>query len=324
MLVLGLQGSPRKKGNTHSLLSAFLDEAENLGAATRLLDVPRMDVQPCRELIVCEKKGYCPIDDDMKREVYGLLRQADIVVMASPIFFYNVTAQLKALIDRSQTLWARKYRLHLVDPGDKVRKGFVLSVAATRGKHLFEGLKLTAQYFFDAVGAEDCGGLTYRGIENLGDMQNHPTFRQDVQREVGILLGPLVSRKKVLFAGRTNTCRSQMAAAFARYHAGDKLDVDTGGIRAADKPDPNMTAAMHEKGIDMAFRVPRPIRDCIDRNNPPEIVVTMDGEDPDPGIFSGQRLDWGLPEAAGQSIEFIRTLRDEIEAKVKDLIRDIT
>ena len=48
----------------------------------------------------CEKKGFCPIDDDMPHEIYPLIRKADVIVVATPIFFYNTTAQMKALIDR--------------------------------------------------------------------------------------------------------------------------------------------------------------------------------------------------------------------------------
>ena len=93
MLVVGFQGSPRKKGNTHFLLSSFMDAAEKLGAQTRTIEVTQKSITACKELIVCEKKGYCPIDDDMKHEIYPLIRQAEVVVMGTPIFFYNMTAQ---------------------------------------------------------------------------------------------------------------------------------------------------------------------------------------------------------------------------------------
>jgi multimeric flavodoxin WrbA len=118
MLMLGLQGSPRKKGNTDFLLSTFLQAAETRGARTRAIHVMERNILPCKEYLVCEKKGYCPIDDDMASEIYGLLRQAEVVVLASPIFFYNMTSQLKALVDRCQTFWARKYRLKLRDPSE--------------------------------------------------------------------------------------------------------------------------------------------------------------------------------------------------------------
>ena len=73
MLVLGLQGSPRK-GNTDYLLTTFMSEAEKLGARTHVVDATKRNILPCKEYIVCEKKGFCPIDDDMKHDIYPLLR----------------------------------------------------------------------------------------------------------------------------------------------------------------------------------------------------------------------------------------------------------
>ena len=164
MFILGLQGSPRIKGNTSILLSSFLTEAERLGARVKHIDVAKMDISPCQECGICEEKGFCPIDDDMQA-IYPLFRQADIIVMASPVFFYGPTAQMKAVIDRTQALWARKYVHKLIDPGRKWRQGFLLSLGATKGKNLFNGISLTARYFFDAVGASFEGTLTYRQIE---------------------------------------------------------------------------------------------------------------------------------------------------------------
>ena len=122
MMILGFQGSPRKKGNTNYLLAAFMDEAENLGAQTRIVEVSKKNIVPCIGCGYCEKKGYCITqDDDMTNEIYPLLREADVVVLATPIYFYNVPAQLKAPIDRSQTLWSRKYKLNLTDPARHYR-----------------------------------------------------------------------------------------------------------------------------------------------------------------------------------------------------------
>ena len=80
MLVLGLQGSPRKKGNTNYLLDAVMAEARKLGANTHVVDVCNRHIEPCKEFIVCEKKGYCPIHDDMESEIYSLLRKADVAL----------------------------------------------------------------------------------------------------------------------------------------------------------------------------------------------------------------------------------------------------
>ena len=322
MLVLGLQGSPRKKGNTNYLISAFMTAAEESGARTLTIDVTRKNIIPCKEYTVCEKKGYCPIDDDVKDEIYPLLRQAEVVVMASPIFFYNMSAQLKAVVDRCQTFWARKYMLKLKDPAANMRRGFLLSVAATKGKNLFEGLQLTTQYFFDAIGAKFDGSLTYRGIEGPNDLAAHPTALQDVSQAVERILKPFEGRKKILFACRENACRSQMASAFAQFLAGDKLEVINGGSEPAEKVNPKMVEVMHEKGIDMGYRHPQSIDEAISHVNP-DYIITMGCGEQCPYIPGAQKLDWDLPDPAGKPIEFMRVVRDDIEKRVQDLIKNI-
>ena len=323
MLVLGLQGSPRKKGNSKFLLEMFMKSAENTGARTHIVDVTRKNIIPCKEYVVCEKKGYCPIEDDVRDEIYPLLRQAEVVVLATPIFFYNMTAQLKAVVDRCQTFWARKYLLKLKDPGANMRRGFLLSVAATRGKNLFEGLNLTTQYFFDAIGAKFEGSLTYRGIEGPKDMAGHPTVQDDVAKAVQRILQPFGNRKKVLFACRENACRSQMASAFAQSLAGDKLDVLNAGSQPVEQIQPDMVTVMHEKGIDMGFRTPQKLDDVISQDTP-EIIVTMGCAEQCPFVAGARKLDWDLPDPAGKPIEFMRDVRDEIEKRVQSLISEIT
>jgi arsenate reductase len=321
MFALGLQGSPRKKGNSDLLLAMFMDELHQRGAATHTIQVTRQNIEPCKELTVCEKKGYCPIDDDMGREIYGLLRQADIVVAASPIFFYNVTAQLKALIDRCQTLWARKYALKLKDPGYAVRRGFLLGVGATRGKQLFDGMHLTAKYFFDAAAAAYAGSLTFHGVEGRGDILNQPDLQKQVAEAADQLLDGLTGRPKVLFACRENACRSQMAAAFARLHAGHRLDVASAGSEPADQINPMMVAAMQELGIDMEFLAPRSLESAMAREAPDEIITMGCGEQC-PVLPGVRRQDWDLPDPAGQSMDVMRRVRDRIEERVKEYISE--
>ena len=318
MLVLGINGSPRKKSNSGYLLSAFLKEAEKLGARTHLVDVTKQNILPCRELIVCEKKGFCPIDDDMKTDVYALLREADVIVPATPIFFYNATAQLKALIDRSQTLWARKYRLKLSDPKSNIRRGFYLSVAATRGKQLFEGLDLTMKYFFDAVDARHDGGLTYREVEHSGDMQKHPTMKDDIRDAVNALVGPLAKRKKIVFGGHQDACRSQIAAAFANYLAGDHIDAERGGSEPAQRIHPSVGNVMGEKGIDMAFARPR----RWDPDMQAARIIQFTGGPEDPALTAGAEA-WDVAPPADGDPDTLRRIRDDIELRVKSLLTTI-
>lgn len=321
MFVLGLQGSPRVKGNTSVLLSTFLAEAERLGARTEYLDVAKKNIAPCRECGACEKKGFCPFDDDMQ-EVYPLLRHADLIVLASPVFFYGVTAQLKALIDRSQALWSRRYVHGLSDPGRKWRRGFVLSVGATRGTNLFEGVNLTAKYFFDAVGASFDGTLAFNRIEGPEDIKKHPTAIEEARKKARTLGVPFLSRKKVLFVCTENACRSQMASAFAQLHAGDLIEAASAGSAPAEEINPLMVEAMGEKSIDMAFRKPKTIS-AFANSGKPDLIVSMGCGDACPIFPDVSNEEWGLEDPAGKPISFMREIRDDIERRVLELVGNL-
>jgi len=253
------------------------------------------------------------------QQVYPLLRRADLVVMATPIFFYGPTAQMKALIDRSQALWARRYVHKLSDPGRKWRRGLLLSLGATKGKNLFDGTTLTAKYFFDAVGATFEGGLTCRRIEGAGDIERHPAALSEAREKARSLVGPFLTRRKILFASSENACRSQMAGAFARFHGGDRLDADSAGSKPAAEIDPVMVETMQERGIDMAFQRPQSVETAL-KGWQPETVVCVGGEVGCPPVSGVSRDVWGLPDAAGKTGEVMCQVRDEIEERVKALL----
>ncbi|MGD2099648.1 MAG: arsenate reductase ArsC, partial [Desulfobacterales bacterium] len=126
--------------------------------------------------------------------------------------------------------------------------------------------------------------------------------------------------KKILFACRENACRSQMAGAFAQSLAGDKIEVLTGGSQPAKQVNADMVKAMQEKGLDMAFRTPQRIESAI-VDNRPEIIVTMGCGEECPFVPGAQMLDWDLADPAGKPLDFMRQTRDEIENRVKELIK---
>jgi multimeric flavodoxin WrbA len=175
MKVLGIFGSPRRGGNTEILLEEALQGAEKEGAKVERLYLSDFTITPCKECHGCDHTGNCIILDDMQK-IYPKLLEADVVILASPIFFYGVTAWAKALIDRSQALWSRKYLLK--DPSlgkeGKKRKGFFISVGATKGPKVFDGAILTVKYFFDVLNAEYLGELVFRGVEAKGDILKDP------------------------------------------------------------------------------------------------------------------------------------------------------
>jgi len=177
--VLGIFGSPRRGGNTETLLDEALKGAEKEGAEVERLHITDFTITPCKECHGCDQSGECVILDDMQK-IYPKLLEAGIIILASPIFFYGITAWAKALVDRSQALWSRKYLLK--DPSlgkeGKTRKGFFISVGATKGQRVFEGAILTAKYFFDVLNAEYSGELVFRGIDAKDDILKHPEVLQ--------------------------------------------------------------------------------------------------------------------------------------------------
>ena len=177
MRVLGIMGSPRIKGNTDLLLDEALRGAQSQGAEVEKIIVDKLNIAPCREYYGCVKDGNCVIRDDMDG-IYPKLLDADRVIVASPMFFYGLTSQVKALIDRCQALWARKYVLKQTPP-DSGRKGAFIAVGATRGKQLFDGSVLTVKYFFQSIGIKYVDELLVRGVDKRGEIREHPTALSD-------------------------------------------------------------------------------------------------------------------------------------------------
>jgi multimeric flavodoxin WrbA len=169
--VLGIMGSPRIKGNSDLLLDEALKGAQEQKAETEKIVVDKLNLTACREYYACLKDGKCVIKDDMD-EIYRKLLDADIIIVASPIFFYTVSAQLMLLISRCQAIWARKYVLKDLDI--PMRKGAFIAVGATRGQKLFDGPKLTVHYFFQAINVEYKEELLVRGVDKRGEIKDHP------------------------------------------------------------------------------------------------------------------------------------------------------
>lgn len=180
MKVLGIYSSPRKGGNTDQLLDKALEGAQAGGAEISRVYARDLNMSGCIECGGCDKTGKCVVKDDMQ-SVYPLLEEADVIFLASPIFFYGVTAQVKALIDRTQACWSKR----MLEKTPQERKGFdsgrgyLIAVGASRGENLFEGAILTARYFFDALDMSYEGGIFFRSLEKKSAVQENPETLQE-------------------------------------------------------------------------------------------------------------------------------------------------
>ena len=173
MKVLGILGSPRREGNTEILLNEALRGASDHGGVCEKVILRDLKITPCLEIYKCAEDGVCAIQDEMQG-LFPKIIQAERLLLASPIFFYSVPALAKSMIDRCQSLWAKKYILKLPVSPVSDRKGVFISVAATRGKKLFDGVRLTVQYFFDAIDVAYSDELFVRGADEKGEVRDQP------------------------------------------------------------------------------------------------------------------------------------------------------
>jgi multimeric flavodoxin WrbA len=178
--IVAVYGSPRRKGNTALLLKQAVLGARDAGATVDELVLRDLKISPCLEIYACKSEGECAIKDDFQMLRDKFLAAKGLMI-ASPIFFYSVSAHTKIMMDRFQSLWVRKYWIDEM-PYEKrnfKRKGLFISVGATRGKKLFEGVELTMRYFFDTLDMALWRTLFYRGIDLEGDINTHPEYLKE-------------------------------------------------------------------------------------------------------------------------------------------------
>ena len=100
MKAIGIVGSPRKGGNTEYLTAHTLKAIKEEGLGTELITLAGLDIRPCNACMVCKKEESCPIDDDLF-PIYKKMKEAEAIILASPVYFGSVTALLKALMERA-------------------------------------------------------------------------------------------------------------------------------------------------------------------------------------------------------------------------------
>ena len=130
-----------------------------------------------------------------------------------------------------------------------------------------------------------------------------------------------MTRPTVLFVCVHNAGRSQMAAGWLTHLAGDRIDVRSAGSEPAERINPVAVAAMAEAGIDITTSQPKPLTTDAVRES--DVVITMGCGDTCP-VFPGKRYeDWDLPDPAGQPLDAVRPIRDQIRTRVEHLAGEL-
>jgi len=177
--VIAFNGSPRRKGNTELLLASALEGVEEAGATAETFVLNELNIRPCQNCGYCEKHGVCRYaDKDDMRGVYDALESGALFLVAAPIYFATVSAQLKIMIDRCQAFWARKYLLNKAHPNPD-RKGAFLCVGGFPHRRFWPCARKVAHTWFICCDIDYLGGLFYHKIDGRGEIANHPTALQE-------------------------------------------------------------------------------------------------------------------------------------------------
>ena len=128
-------------------------------------------------------------------------------------------------------------------------------------------------------------------------------------------------RPEVLFLCVHNAGRSQMAAALLSRRAGNKVVVHSAGSAPGQRLNPSVVAAMSEAGIDISAERPKALTDAMAKDA--DVIVTMGCGDACPVYPAKRYMDWELPDPAGKSLEEVRSIRDEISARVEALLIEL-
>ena len=178
--IIAIYGSPRRKGNTAALLKKAVDGARDSGADVEEIVLRDLKISPCLEIYGCTEAGECAIKDDFQ-SVRDKILDSQGLMLASPVFFYTVSSHTKILMDRFQSLWVKKNWVEKASKNQQgfKRKGLFISVGATGGKKLFDGMLLSVRYFFDVLDMELWKALLYRRLDFQNDVLKHPEYLEE-------------------------------------------------------------------------------------------------------------------------------------------------
>jgi multimeric flavodoxin WrbA len=179
MNITGIHGSPRSNGNSAALLDAALAGAAAAGGAVQRLRAAELNFVPCQNCRYCARTGVCRIQDEMAR-IYEAVDTADVVLLAAPIYFCSLPAQTKAMIDRCQSYWSRKYELD--EPPVKAgRAGGFLCCCGFKDDRFLACTEQIVKTWFYILGIDYAGVLFFPRLDKPGDAAKHPTALDDAR-----------------------------------------------------------------------------------------------------------------------------------------------
>ncbi|HOU23728.1 MAG TPA: flavodoxin family protein [Anaerolineae bacterium] len=192
MKVLAVAGSPRRGGNSDTLLEQAISGAQSSGATVELVLLSQLNIRPCAGCERCFVDGRCVVNDDYQM-LYDKVLEADALILASPIYFTSVSGWAKSFVDRFQCLWALRHVLKRPVPlpaGGKRRRAMFLAAAGSPHLH-FDCALSVVRAMFSAIDAVWVGSVCVNNIDQRGAVAERPEILQQA-RELGArLVGPI-------------------------------------------------------------------------------------------------------------------------------------
>lgn len=189
--LVAIHGSARRGGNSRTLLEAVLEGARGArptGLEAELVEAYRVDVGPCTDCEVCLAPGAvavagavagagaggCTVEGDDWPRIEALLRGADALVVASPVYFMGLPAPLKAIVDRLQAVWALRERGGRVGTNEGPFRRAAVVLCAAGGREAFRGARAEALAALGTLQFEVVGELLAEGLEDAGEASARP------------------------------------------------------------------------------------------------------------------------------------------------------
>jgi multimeric flavodoxin WrbA len=176
--ILGLAGSPRRGGNTETLLDQALAGAAAAGAEVEKVVASNLKMRGCLHCDGCVLTGVCIQKDDMTA-LYPKLAEMDAFVLTSPLMFMAISSQAKMVIDRLQCLWVAKFVLKLPGTGDRRRSGLFICVGGMNRPDMFVGARMTAKATFNTLDARYDHEMLLAGTDEKGAILSQPQALQE-------------------------------------------------------------------------------------------------------------------------------------------------
>ena len=165
--VLIIASSLRANSNSDALAASFARGAKEAGGETELVSLKGKAIQFCKGCLACQKAQKCPIEDDV-REIVQKVKEADILVFATPVYYYGPSGQLKTLLDRLNPLFTADYAF---------RDVYLLMTAAEDEKATPEGTVKGIQGFVDCFEKSCLKGEVFAGgVNDAGEIEGHPAL----------------------------------------------------------------------------------------------------------------------------------------------------